>query len=346
MAGQGGRLTRRHLLQTAGVATALAVAGGARAPGAAQAQGTAAETAAALYARDGLDAQKVQFVEVDGVRTRYYADGQGEPLVLVHGGQFGPGYSLDSWSLNLPVLAQHFRVYALDRLGQGHTDNPQSDDDYTFEAVYRHFHGFLDAVGIGPAHFVGHSRGALPISRLAMDAPERVRTLTVMSSNTLAPEDPTFPSGTFYAEVARRTPPGPPTRESVRVEPEGQAYSTAHITENYTARLLEIALLPKSQEAARRMQAIGGSVWTPSLDRARDEMIAWIEERGLPVPTVVIWGMNDVSAPLRIHGLPLFERIAPKSPRTALFVVNETGHYVMREQPEAFHRAVRSFTLG
>ena len=53
-----------------------------------------------------------------------------------------------------------------------------------------------------------------------------------------------------------------------------------------------------------------------------------------------------LSAPLRIHGLPLVERIAPRSPRTALFVVNETGHYVMREQPEAFHRAVRSFTLG
>ena len=36
------------------------------------------------------------------MRTRYYEDGQGEPLVLFHGGEFGSLYTLDSWSLNLP----------------------------------------------------------------------------------------------------------------------------------------------------------------------------------------------------------------------------------------------------
>jgi 2-hydroxy-6-oxo-6-(2'-carboxyphenyl)-hexa-2,4-dienoate hydrolase len=280
------------------------------------------------------------------VRTRYYEDGQGEPLVLVHGGQFGPGYSLDSWSLNLPVLARRFHVYALDRLGQGHTGNPRTDDDYTAEALYRHFRGFLDAAGVGPASFVGHSRGALPITRLALETPDRVRTLIIVSSNTLAPEDPSFPSGTFYAEIARRTPPGPPTRESVRLEPEGQAYSTAHITEDFTARLLEIALLPKTLEAAERMRVVGNTIWNPSLDRMRDEAIEQIEARGLPVPTLVVWGLNDVSAPLRVHGLPLFDRIAARTPHAGLHVVNETGHYVFREQPETFHRLVESFAIG
>jgi 2-hydroxy-6-oxonona-2,4-dienedioate hydrolase len=89
---------------------------------------------------DSLDVEKLRFVDIEGARTRYYEDGDGEPLVLIHGGQFGSLYSLDSWSLNLAGLTRHFRVYALDKLGQGHTDNPRNDADYTFEALSRHTH--------------------------------------------------------------------------------------------------------------------------------------------------------------------------------------------------------------
>lgn len=119
---------------------------------------------------DSLDRQKLHFVDVDGTRTRYYEDGAGEPLVLVHGGNFGSGYSLDCWSLNFSTLARHFRVYALDKLGQGHTDNPK-DDDYTFDAVYRHFRGFLEAVGIrGMLGIPAGARSATPLARTTGDA--------------------------------------------------------------------------------------------------------------------------------------------------------------------------------
>ena len=87
---------------------------------------------------DKIDSQKIRFIDLDGVRTRYYEDGAGDPLVLFYGGSFGTLASLGGWSLILPVLVQHFHVYAMDKLGQGHTDNPKSDADYTFEALFRH----------------------------------------------------------------------------------------------------------------------------------------------------------------------------------------------------------------
>ena len=73
---------------------------------------------------DGLDTSKLHFVNINGIRTRYYEDGTGETLLLLCGGGIGSHYSLDGWSLNLPDLAKYFHVYALDRLGQGHTDPP------------------------------------------------------------------------------------------------------------------------------------------------------------------------------------------------------------------------------
>ncbi len=302
-------------------------------------------TEATIPVEDRLEASKLQFVDVDGVRTRYYEDGAGEPLVLIHGGQFGSQYSLDSWSLVLPALAAHFHVYALDKLGQGHTDNPRGDD-YTFEALFAHTRRWLQLLGIHQAHLVGHSRGGLLITRLAQEDAGLARSLVIVDSNTLAPEDPSFPSGAFYADIAKRTPPGPPTRETVRLEPDAQSFSRRHVTDDFVGRLLASAQLPKSQEADERMQTLANTAWYPTLNRARAEALRQMDERGLPVPTLVIWGMNDVSAPLRIHGVPLFERIAAKTPRAELHVINETGHYVMREQPAAFVRSVRSFCLG
>jgi 2-hydroxy-6-oxonona-2,4-dienedioate hydrolase len=296
-------------------------------------------------ASDRLDPTRIRFVDIDGIHTRYYEDGSGEPLVLIHGGQFGSGYSLDTWSLVLPALAQHFHVYALDKLGQGYTDNPR-DEAYTFETLFEHTHGFLRSLDLREAHLVGHSRGGLLITRLAQEHTGLAKSLVIVDSNTLAPEDPSFPSGAFYAEIAQRTPPGPPTPETVRLEPDAQSFSRRHVTDDFVGRLLAIARLPKSQEADERMKTLANNAWYPSLNRARAEALRQIDGSGMPAPTLVVWGMNDASAPLRIHGVPLFERIAAKTPRAELHVVNETGHYVMREQPAAFVRTVPSFCLG
>ncbi len=66
------------------------------------------------------------FVNVNGVKTRFIVAGQGVPLVLVHGG--GPGSSGEyGWWRNIPALAQHFQVFALDRIGVGLTDTPEDE---------------------------------------------------------------------------------------------------------------------------------------------------------------------------------------------------------------------------
>ncbi len=293
---------------------------------------------ATLPIADSLDQSKIRFVDVDGIRTRYYEDGAGEPLVLLPGGQFGSVYSLDCWSLAVPLLAQHFHAYALDKLGQGQTGNP-GGDAYTFEALLEHTARFLQTLGIRDAHLVGHSRGGLLIARLAQEYPGLVKTLVIVDSSTLAPEDPGRPSGAFYADLHRRTPPGPPTSESVRIEPDAQAFSRRHITDDFVGRLLANMQRPESQAAVERMKVLADTTWMPSMLRAKAEALRLIDADGLPVPTLVIWGMNDLSAPLRVHGVPLFERIAARTPRAALLVINHTGHYVMREQPEAFARA-------
>src|SRR6185436_5678372 len=92
-----------------------------------------------------------RFIDVGGTRTRYFEKGKGEPIVLLHGSYFGADLSADcaaNWSRNFDDLAQWGRVFALDRLGQGYTDNPKRVQDYTMAAVVEHVRRFIEKVGL------------------------------------------------------------------------------------------------------------------------------------------------------------------------------------------------------
>ena len=84
-----------------------------------------------LIADQGSSMGESKFVDVNGIRTRYFEAGQGEAMVLVHGAQFGRAAGAShNWMPIFPSLAKHFHVYALDKLGMGLTDNPKSDEGY------------------------------------------------------------------------------------------------------------------------------------------------------------------------------------------------------------------------
>src|ERR1044071_10316572 len=105
-----------------------------------------------------------RWIDVDGIRTRYFEAGKGEPVVFIYGGNFGTGdsaCSADTWSNQLAPLAERFRAIAFDKVGQGETDNPKNDD-YTMAAVWRHAAGFLRALKLPPVHLVGAPRGGHP----------------------------------------------------------------------------------------------------------------------------------------------------------------------------------------
>jgi 2-hydroxy-6-oxo-6-(2'-carboxyphenyl)-hexa-2,4-dienoate hydrolase len=298
---------------------------------------------------DPLDQSKIHHVDVDGVRTRFYEEGAGEALVLLHGGDIGTIDSLDSWSLNLKGLAEHFHVYALDKLGAGHTGTPRSDKGFTYEAIVRHTAKWLDVVGVREAHLVGHSRGGLLAASLALSIPNLAKTTVIVNSASLAPDhpDPRLRSGTFYADIERRTPLGLPTGESVRIEPEANSHSTVHVTDEFIRRRLEIGLLPSQRDAVTRMRGgLNQEFYMPSMAKARMETLRAIDERGLPSRTLVVWSLDDRSAPLADVGIKLYERICAKTRHAEMHVFNAAAHYTYREHPGAFNRVIQSFCLG
>jgi len=115
------------------------------------------------------------YIEAGGVRTWYDEHGQGEPLVLMHGGLVDARF----FDGNIPALAGHFHVYTPERRGHGHT--PDVEGPITYDLMTDDTIAFLDAVIGGPAHLVGHSDGAFVAMQVAMRRPDLVDKLVLIS---------------------------------------------------------------------------------------------------------------------------------------------------------------------
>ena len=282
-----------------------------------------------------------KFVDVNGISTRYYELGDGEPMVLCHGGEWPQADCANTWSRNLGGLAQTFHVYTADKLGMGMTDNPKSDDEYTIEAVVEHMYQFIRAMGLETVHMVGQSRGGYLATRLTLEHPEMVRTLVCVDSSTLAPEVGD------YAERRRKTLGGGPTdpRGSIRFLYERMSYTQDHITDDFIDAGVAIDGQPKMKALKEKLTAELQARWLESLLTQKEETLRWIEGGRLVVPTLVYWGANDPTAILP-QGQALFDLIREHAPRAHMHVVNHAGHFHYREYPEEWNRVVTNFILS
>jgi pimeloyl-ACP methyl ester carboxylesterase len=118
-------------------------------------------------------------VRANGIEIAFESHGEGErPLVLVHG---FTGFRQD-FATQLPELARHGRVLALDLRGHGESGRGEPAH-YAFDALVADLLGFLDALGIERADVLGHSMGGMLALRAALGAPQRIASLVLMSTS-------------------------------------------------------------------------------------------------------------------------------------------------------------------
>jgi pimeloyl-ACP methyl ester carboxylesterase len=116
-----------------------------------------------------------EYVQLGVVKTWYDEHGEGEPLVLMHGGLVDARF----FEPNLAALIERFHVYTPERRGHGHT--PDVDGPITYQLMADDTIAFLDEVVGRPADLVGHSDGAFVAMLVAMQRPELVNRLVMIS---------------------------------------------------------------------------------------------------------------------------------------------------------------------
>ena len=116
-------------------------------------------------------------VQVGDVELYYEDYGEGAPVVLIH----GLAGDCSAWKAQIESLEKNYRVLAFDNRGAGRSSAP--DYPYTSSHFAADTIGLMDAVGITePAHVIGRSMGGAIAQMMALDYPDRVRSLLITAS--------------------------------------------------------------------------------------------------------------------------------------------------------------------
>lgn len=280
-----------------------------------------------------------KYVDVKGVKTRYYEAGKGEPLVLLHGAGFTGSAMADTWVPVIPGFAKRFRVFAPDKLGSGLTGNPLDDKDYNIQGEIEHTYQFIQTLKLGPVHIIGNSRGAGLAFFLAVLHPEVVKTVVIQNSGTASPE-----SGPDNRADALSDCPREPHCAEWACRLRAYSYKADEAFDDaYIKFGCYLADLPKSKEARAKIAAGAGEPLRSQFDEWKEDVHARVRKEGLlQMPVLLYWGKGDPSVMVE-SGVALYDIIAAKNAKARMLIVNNAGHFHYREYPEEFVQNVTNF---
>jgi pimeloyl-ACP methyl ester carboxylesterase len=262
-------------------------------------------------------------ITVDGLVTGYLEAGQGDPVVLLHGGEYGANAEV-GWENNIAALAAHHRVLAPDMLGFGRSAKVVDFNDGRGMRI-RHIARFCAELGVQSAHFVGNSMGAINI---LVDATSQTPVLPIRSIVTICGGGDIQRNEHVSALYDYDA-----TFEAMRRIVTALFHAASYpADEEFVRRRYESSIAPGAWEAlaAARFRRPGlETPPTPSSKRAYER---------IGVPTLVVEGACDKLLPTGWAA-----QIAEQIPDGRSVVVDQAGHCPQIEQPDALNGLLIEF---
>lgn len=262
-------------------------------------------------------------IPVDGLSTHFLEAGEGDPVVLLHGGEFGVSAEI-GWEKVIPALAERYRILAPDMLGFGESAKVIDFNDGRGMRI-RHIARFCEQLDIRSAHFVGNSMGAI---NLLTDLTAETPALPIRSAvaicgggeiqknrhtTALYEYDATLPAMRAIVEALFSDPAFP-------------------ADEAYVRRRYESSIIPGAWEslAAARFRRPGLEAPAPPSSDRRYERIA--------LPVLMIEGSGDKLLPTGWAA-----EIAGRISGARSAVIDGAGHCPQIEQPETTVEVLMEF---
>ncbi|MFJ9659304.1 alpha/beta fold hydrolase [Streptomyces griseoflavus] len=264
---------------------------------------------------------------VDGVRLAYRDQGEGPPVIFIHG---TPSHTYE-WRDVLPhIEADGFRAVAYDLLGYGLSERPVNRDTSVAAQTVLLGH-LLDALDIDRADIVAHDIGGAIGMRFAVAHPERVRRLLLIDSVSYD----SWPSPTWRRIIDEN-----PDDFTSMSQDEFDALLTRQLTmtvadeSRMTGDVLRAYLEPHSSPLGR-VSFFEHQV--RHYDAKYTEEISGRLER-LTMPVRILWGEKDQWQPLHYA-----KRLSDALPDATLVTLPDAGHFLMEDAPERVVEEIRTF---
>jgi 3-oxoadipate enol-lactonase len=257
--------------------------------------------------------------ENGGVWLSWRAYGDGEPVLMIMGFMG----SSKAWFRLLPHVSREHRAIVFDNRGTGDSDRPRglwSMDDLARDAL-----AVLDAAGHESAHVIGASMGGMVAQHLALDHPERVRTLTLCCTHPGGPVSG-GPRWRLVASLALRPLLGPGATFPI-VAPLLYSERTRRDRRDRLEEDVDI----RWQDQTPAASALGQSAAI-----ARHDTRARLGE--LRMPVLVLHGAEDALVPVKAA-----REMARRIPRAKLVLLPQTGHVVATDAEQETASALLDF---
>jgi pimeloyl-ACP methyl ester carboxylesterase len=259
--------------------------------------------------------------------TKAEQPGDRTPVVLVH----STPSSLFTWTeiihgTERPVtlgLSSLRDVYAMEVIGHGIA--PGDAAPYTFEVCARFVEAAIEALGLEKVHLVGSSYGGEFAWRTALNAPEKIASLTLLDSSGYTRRDEDWLPEELVMRDNSLAKYGWLLNSRERI----QSALEPHFGQLPPDRVEEFFLVCENSDN-----------WSAMIDLVVDETGA--REAAIPTipsPTLVVWGEQDAAYSAAVYG----RRFAEEIPNSTLVILPATGHYPHEQQPALVLEALGKF---
>jgi pimeloyl-ACP methyl ester carboxylesterase len=262
-----------------------------------------------------VQALRDRYVTIDGLRVRYIEQGEGHPVLFLHGASLGS--SADVFVGNINQFAQAgFRAIASDVPGFGLSETPA---DQTSASQRDSIPKFIDALGLNSVALMAHSRAGGFAMQLALADPRRYSHLVILGTGSLLPPQSESQVGRYeavQARVDRQMAEQEPTIEDTRKLLQADVFNHSLITDEALA--------------VRHSRSIG-ACFAAHVARQADEnpgqaasgKPAWQRLTELKMPLLMIYGRED-----RAHAAERAHLLKQIHPELQIHVVSNCKHMV------------------
>ena len=256
-----------------------------------------------------------KFLEIDGMQVHYRDEGQGFPIVLIH----GTGSSLHTWNDWTTALKKEYRVIRMDLPAFGIT-GPNKSADYSIKSYTHFLHQFLRKINVAKFHLAGNSLGGNIAWNYAAEYPEEIEKLILVDASGL----PTNKPQPAIFKMAKT-----PVLNSLFLYVTPKFFIKKNMEEVYVddSKLTDDLITRYHKMALRKgnRQAF--------IDRAKIDFKLGVKAnleklKSVKTPTLLIWGAQDSWIPLD-NG----KRMDRFLPNSKLVILENSGHVPMEENP-------------
>ncbi|WP_206377596.1 alpha/beta hydrolase [Sphingobium sp. TB-6] len=267
------------------------------------------------------------YIDAGGTKTRYVKSGDSSKpvLILLHGTS---GHA-EAYSRNMAAHGEHFDTWAIDMIGHGWSDYPETT--YEIPTYAEHVLRTMDAIGKEKAHISGESLGGWVATHLAVHHPDRVDKVVLNTAGGWVANPEVMERIKKVSNAAADN----PTWETVKARLEFLMYDKSMVNDDLIECRRRIFNRPGYSDVTRRILCL------QEMDVRKRNLFTKEQYGSIQSPTLVLWTSHDPTATVE-QG----REIASMIPGSEFVVMDKCGHWPQFENADEFNRIHVDFLTG